>query len=287
MITPADAVVASMAIDIGRYGIWLRAPQLSVEIAAGVERLGYTAVWIGGSPAGDLRLAEQLLDGTEHIAVATGIVNMWKDDAGTVARSYHRIAVRHPDRFVLGVGIGHPEATQEYRRPYDTIVSYLDRLDEAGVPVDRRVLAALGPNVLRLAARRTAGAHPYLTTPEHTRGARGIVGRGVLLAPEQKVVLETEAERARAIGRPKVQTPYLGLSNYVSNLKRLGWTDEDVADGGSDRLIDALALHGDAEAVARGVTAHLDAGADHVAIQALTADGDPLRAYRDLATALF
>lgn len=287
MITSPDAVVADMAIDIGRIGIWLRTPQLSVEVAAGVERLGYTAVWIGGSPAGDLELAERLLDGTRHIAVATGIVNMWKDDADTVARSYHRIAARHPDRFLLGVGIGHPEATQEYRRPYDTIVSYLDRLDELRVPVDRRVLAALGPKVLRLAASRTAGAHPYLTTPEHTKQAREILGDGPLLAPEQKVVLETDAERARAIGRPKVQKPYLGLSNYVSNLKRLGWTDEDVAGGGSDRLIDALALHGDAETVARGVRDHLDAGADHVAIQALTADDDPLSAYRQLAAALF
>lgn len=276
-----------MAIDIGRYGIWLRADQLSVELAADVERLGYTAVWIGGSPPGDLQLAEQLLDGTEHVVVATGIVNMWKDDAPTVGRSYQRIAERYPDRFLLGVGIGHPEATQEYRRPYDTIVSYLDQLDEAGVPVDRRVLAALGPKVLRLARDRTAGAHPYLTTPEHTREAREILGRTALLAPEQKVVLETDAGRARAIGRPKVQTPYLGLRNYVNNLKRLGWTDEDVADGGSDRLIDALAVHGDAETVARGVRAHLDAGADHVTIQALTADGDPLPAYRELATALF
>jgi probable F420-dependent oxidoreductase len=276
-----------MAIDIGRIGIWLRAPQLNAKVAAEVERLGYTAVWIGTSPPGDLRLAEQLLDGTEHIAVATGIVNMWKDDADTVARSYHRIAARHPDRFLLGVGIGHPEATQEYRRPYDTIVSYLDRLDEAGVPTDRRVLAALGPKVLRLARDRTAGAHPYLTTPEHTKQAREILGAVPLLAPEQKVVLETDPERARAIGRPKVRTPYLGLSNYVSNLKRLGWTDEDVAGGGSDRLIDALAVHGDAATVADGVTAHLDAGADHVAIQALTADEDPLSGYRQLASALF
>lgn len=276
-----------MAIDIGRYGIWLRADQLSVGLAADVERLGYSAVWIGGSPPGDLQLAEQLLDGTEHVVVATGIVNMWTDDAPTVGRSYQRIAERYPDRFLLGVGIGHPETTQEYRRPYDTIVSYLDQLDEAGVPVDRRVLAALGPKVLRLARDRAAGAHPYLTTPEHTREAREILGRAALLAPEQKVVLETDAERARAIGRPKVQTPYLGLRNYVNNLKRLGWTDEDVADGGSDRLIDALAVHGDAETVARGVRAHLDAGADHVTIQALTADGDRLPAYRELATALF
>lgn len=276
-----------MAIDTGRYGIWLPADKLNAEIAADIERLGYTAIWIGTSPPGDLLLAEQLLDGTEHIVIATGIVNMWKDDADTVARSYHRIAARHPDRFLLGVGIGHPEATQEYRRPYDTIVSYLDRLDEGGVPVDRRVLAALGPKVLRLARDRTAGAHPYLTTPGHTKLAREILGDGPLLAPEQKVVLDTDADRAREIGRARVRRPYLALSNYIGNLKRLGWTDEDVADPGSDRLIDALALHGTAATVADGVKAHLDAGADHVAIQALTGDDDPLSAYRELATALF
>lgn len=287
MTATSGTVVAIMTIDIGRYGIWLPAGKLDPGFAAEIERLGYGAVWIGTSPPGDLELAEQLLDGTEHIVIATGIVNMWKDDADTVARSYHRVAARHPDRFLLGVGIGHPEATQEYRRPYDTMVSYLDRLDEAGVPVDRRVLAALGPKVLRLARDRTAGAHPYLTTPGHTKLAREVLGDTPLLAPEQKVVLDTDADRARAIGRTRVRRPYLGLRNYIANLKRLGWTDEDVADPGSDRLIDALALHGDAETVAAGVTAHLDAGADHVAIQALTADDDPLSAYRQLAKALF
>jgi probable F420-dependent oxidoreductase len=134
------------------------------------------------------------------------------------------------------------------------------------------VLAALGPKVLRLAAERSAGAHPYLVTPEHTRWAREILGDGPLLAPEQKIVLETDPERARAIGRPRVQQPYLGLTNYLNSLRRLGWTDADFADGGSDALIDALALHGDAEAVARGIIAHLEAGADHVAIQVLNPD---------------
>jgi probable F420-dependent oxidoreductase len=129
--------------------------------------------------------------------------------------------------------------------------------------------------VLKLAADRSAGAHPYLVTPEHTRQARQILGAGLLLAPEQKVVLETDPERARAIARPRVQNPYLGMTNYLSNLRRLGWTDADFADGGSDALIDALVVHGDAETLGRGVTAHLDAGADHVAVQVLAADPRP------------
>ena len=198
-----------------------------------------------------------------------------------MAASYHRVTARYPDRFLLGLGVGHPEATGEYRHPYETLVSYLDELDHLEVPAQARVLAALGPRVLVLSARRAAGAHPYLVTPEYTRQARQLLGAGPLLAPEQKVVLETDPERARAIGRPRVQNPYLSLSNYVSNLRRLGWTDADLAGGGSDALIDALVLHGDAEAIGRGITAHLDAGADHVAIQVL--NPDPLPALRALA----
>src|SRR5579862_301170 len=261
-----------MSIELGKIGIWRHATGLTPELAGEVEALGYGAIWIGGSPDGNLRLAEQLLDATDHIAVATGIVNVWKDDAAIIGADYHRIAARHPGRFLLGLGIGHPEATQEYQRPYAKLVSYLDELDDLKVPADGRALAALGPRVLTLAAERTAGAHPYLVTPEHTREARQILGAGPLLAPEQKVILETDPERAHAIGRPRVEKPYLGLSNYLASLRRLGWTDADLADGGSDALIDALVLHGDAEAIGRGITAHLDAGADHVAIQVLGPD---------------
>ena len=190
-------------------------------------------------------------------------------------------------RFLLGVGIGHPEATQEYRSPYDTIVDYLDVLDAEGVPVEDRVLAALGPKVLALAAERTAGAHPYLTTPEHTRRAREILGEGPLLAPEQKVVLDTDPVAARALGRPAVDRPYLHLRNYTEQPQRLGWSDADLADGGSDALIDALVVHGDAATVAAGIRAHLDAGADHVCLQLLTPPGaDPVPGLRALATAL-
>jgi probable F420-dependent oxidoreductase len=277
-------LLGGMSIELGRIGIWRHASGLTPEVVAEVEALGYGAIWVGGSPPGDLGVVEHLLDTTDHIAVATGIVNVWKDDAATVGASYHRITARHPGRFLLGLGIGHPEATREYQQPYAKLVSYLDELDDLKVPAGGRALAALGPKVLRLAAERSAGAHPYLVTPEHTRQARQILGDGPLLAPEQKVVLETDPVQARAIGRPYVRNPYLGLTNYLSSLRRLGWTDADFADGGSDALIDALVVHGDAAAIARGIAAHLDAGADHVAVQAL--NPDPLPALRALADGL-
>src|SRR5579863_7524159 len=270
-----------MTIELGRIGIWRHASGLSPDVVTEVEGLGYGAIWLGGSPGGDLSVVENVLHITGRIAVATGIVNVWKDDAATIGADYHRITARYPGRFLLWLGIGHPEATQEYQQPYAKLVSYLDELDELKVPADGRVLAALGPRVLKLAADRSAGAHPYLVTPEHTRQARQIMGPGPLLAPEQKVVLETDPAKARAIGRPRVERPYLGLANYLNNLRRLGWTDADFADGGSDALIDALAVHGDAEAIGRGVTAHLDAGADHVAVQVL--GPDPRPALRALA----
>ncbi|MFY9927805.1 MAG: LLM class F420-dependent oxidoreductase [Streptosporangiaceae bacterium] len=273
-----------MSIELGTVGIWRHPSGLTPDLVSEIEALGYGAIWLGGSPSGDLGVVDDLLDATDHIAIATGIVNVWKDDAATVGASYHRITARHPDRFLLGLGIGHPEANQEYQQPYAKLVSYLDELDEVKVPVERRVLAALGPKVLRLSAERAGGAHPYLVTPEHTRRARQILGDGPLLAPEQKVLLETDPERAREIARPRVQKPYLGLTNYVSNLRRLGWTEDDLADGGSDALIDALAVHGDAGVIAHGVTAHLDAGADHVAVQVLNADPRP--ALRALAAQL-
>ncbi|HLJ09194.1 MAG TPA: LLM class F420-dependent oxidoreductase [Acidimicrobiia bacterium] len=272
-----------MTAALGTIGVWQFTGNMTPQLAAEAEALGYGAVWIGGSPDGDLRQVEALLDATERITVATGIVNMWKDDAATVAASTQRVDGRHPGRFVLGVGVGHREAIAEYRNPYDKIVEYLDQLDEAGVPAERRILAALGPKVLELSAARAAGAHPYLTTPEHTAFARKIVGPDTLLAPEHKVVLDTDAERARAIGRKTVKR-YLGLVNYRSNLLRFGFSEDDVAGEGSDRLIDALVLHGDAATVARGVRAHLEAGADHISIQVLGDDLVP--AYRALAEAL-
>jgi probable F420-dependent oxidoreductase len=272
-----------MSIALGTLGVWQFTNKATPELAAEAERLGYGTVWIGGSPDGGLEQAEALLDATERITVATGIVNMWKDDAATVAASYHRLDGKHPGRFVLGVGVGHREAISEYRNPYDKIVEYLDQLDDAGVPADRRILAALGPRVLELSAARCAGAHPYLTTPEHTAFARKTFGPDAVLAPEHKVVLDADPEQARALGR-KALKRYLGLVNYRRNWLRFGFSEDDMAGEGSDRLIDAMVLYGDTEAVAQGLRAHLEAGADHICVQVL---GDGLGpAYRTLIEAL-
>jgi probable F420-dependent oxidoreductase len=272
---------------LGRFGIWRGWSQVTPELAGDLERLGFGTLWLGGSPSGQLTEAEQILDATTTLTVATSIVNMWQDDAHVVAASFARLEARHPGRFLLGVGAGHREATQQYARPYETLANYVDVLLGDGVPADSLVLAALGPKVLRLAGERTAGAIPYLVTPEYTRQARAILGPGPLLAPEQKAVLEADPQRARAIGRPRVQNPYLGLVNYTSNLRRLGWSDEDLSDGGSDALIDALVAHGSPGQVAAQLAEHFDAGADHVCVQLLTEPGTDLPdGYRKLAQAL-
>ncbi len=260
-----DAV--SMKPELGRFGVWTFGA-VTPEQATEIEKLGYGAVWAGGSPAGDLDFVEPILEATETLQVATGIVNVWTAPADQVAESYHRIEDAHPGRFLLGIGIGHPEHTEEYRKPYDVLVEYLDALDAAKVPTSRLVLAALGPKVLKLSAMRSAGAHPYLTTPEHTGIARNVIGNTVYLAPEHKVVLTTDADEARRVGRDTVDF-YLSLSNYLNNWKRLGFTDEDLVKPGSDKLIDAVVAHGTPDAIAARLNEHIDAGADHVAIQVL------------------
>jgi probable F420-dependent oxidoreductase len=273
--------------NLGRIGIWAHSSKLSAELAREVELMGFGTIWVGGSPGGDLRIVDDLLAATNTLVVATGIVNIWSADAATVAASHHRIAAAFPGRFLLGVGVGHPEAVGDYQRPYRSLVEYLDVLDEQGVPQEERVLAALGPKVLTLARDRSAGAHPYLTSPEHTGQARELLGRNALLAPEQKIVIETDPHHARDLGRRVVAKPYLELSNYLANLRRLGWGDEDFAQGGSDALIDALVGHGDAQTAAARVQQHFDAGADHVAIQLITETGaDPVDGYRQLAHVL-
>ncbi|GAA1574143.1 LLM class F420-dependent oxidoreductase [Kribbella hippodromi] len=275
-----------MAVELGRFGVWHGPQHFGPELAAGLEQAGYGALWLGASPDTGLRDAEVLLAATNSIAVGTSIVNIWKSPAAEVAASYHRLEDEHPGRFLLGVGIGHRERNDDYRSPYETIVRYLDDLDDAKVPEDRRALAALGPKVMHLAGSRTAGALPYLTVPEHTKEARRILGGGVLLAPEQMVVLETDPEIARATARDRLAS-YLQLSNYTRNFERFGFGPDDLANGGSDRLVDALVLHGSAVDVADGLRAHLEAGADHVAIQQLGKEGmDLLPGYEALATVL-
>ena len=272
--------------QLGQFGIWRGERQVTPELAATIEDLGFGALWLG-SAHGDLAAAGEFLAATTSLIVATGIVNMWQYEAHDVAAAFQRVEERFPGRFLLGVGAGHPEMVQQYARPYDTLARYVDTLLGDGVPAGSLVLAALGPKVLRLAAERTAGAHPYLVTPDYTGQARTILGPGPLLAPEQKVVLGTDPGQARAIGRPRVEKPYLGLANYTANLRRLGWTDADLSGGGSDALIDALVAHGSAAQVVARLTEHLDAGADHVSIQLLTAPGaDPADGYRELAQAI-
>ena len=253
--------------NLGRYGVWTMG-KVRPEQAGEIEKLGYGAVWVGGSPKADLSFAEPILEATTSLTLATGIVNIWSAAAEPVAESYHRIEKAYPGRFLLGVGVGHPEHTEEYRKPYDALVDYLDELDQHHVPTSRRVIAALGDKVLKLGAQRSAGVHPYLTTPVHTGHARDVVGNTVFIAPEHKVVLSTDTEEARAIGRETVDF-YLGLSNYLNSWKRLGFTDADVAKPGSDKLIDAVVAHGTAEQVATKLNEHLEAGADHVTIQVL------------------
>ena len=199
-----------MAIELGKLGIWRYHGNVDAKFAAEAEKLGYGAIWLGGSPSGaDLASVDDLLAATDSLVIATGIVNIWQDEPADIAKVYERIAAKYPDRFLLGVGAGHREATKEYKKPYAALVDYLDGLDAAGVPVSGRALAALGPKVVALSGERTAGAHPYLTTPEHTRGTREILGAGKLLAPEHKVVLSTDVAEARAIGRNTVKY-YLG-----------------------------------------------------------------------------
>src|ERR1700721_968098 len=181
--------------NLGRFGSFGRG--VTPAQAKDIEALGYGSVWVGGSPPAELEWVEPILEATTALQVATGIVNLWAAAAKPGAESFHRIDRASPGRFLLGIGVGHPEAITEYRKPYDALVEYLDQLEEYGVPPTRRVGCALGPRVLQLSAQRSAGAHPYLTTPEHTAHARELIGRSAFLAPEHKVGLTPDAEKAR------------------------------------------------------------------------------------------
>lgn len=265
-------------LDIGRIGIWTSsglwtaARDDRADAAAELEHLGYGAVWLGSS-SGHLDPHESLLDATTRLVVASGIINIWTDPPELVAESYQRIHAAHPHRILIGLGSSHaPLVTaEEYRRPLARLRRYLDDLQALAptVPTDQRVLAALGPKTLTLAAQRAAGAHPYLTTPDHTAQARDILGPVALLAPEQKVILETDPATARAIARDTL-SQYLQLPNYTSNFLRMGFSPQDLEDGGSDRLVDGLIAWGDTDTVAQRIGQHHSAGANHVAIQILT-----------------
>jgi probable F420-dependent oxidoreductase len=276
-------------LGLGRIGVWSRGLRYNADRAgaaaavAELEALGYGAAWLpdtGGDVLGDVR---GVLAATSSIAVATGILNIWMHEPSYVARGCAALHRDHPGRFVLGLGASHaPIVGERYGRPLSKMRAYLDELDAAEPPVapDRRVLAALGPRMLELARDRAAGAHPYLVTPEHTRRAREILGPGRALAVEQSVDLGGGLEQARAF-----VADYLRLPNYVANLQRLGYGEDDLR--GSDRLARDLMAFGDEEAIAARVREHFDAGADHVCIQVIGMGDDfALEQWRRLAPAL-
>jgi probable F420-dependent oxidoreductase len=291
-----------MTIDIGRVGIWsssrLWGGDDARDAAAELDELGYGALWFGGL-AGDLRVVETALGATSRMVVATGVVNIWLSDPDAVAGFAHQMSSVHPGRFLLGVGAGHAPTAESVGRRYDDPLAelerYLDRLDAAPHPVavDERIVAALGPRALDLAARRSAGAHPYLVPPEHSRIARAAVGPDKVVATEQMVVLEADPAVARGVARHHLQR-YLVLDNYRRSLLRLGFDPADLDGGGSDRLVDALFAWGDPEAVVGRVSDHHAAGADHVCVQAFTAGQEgsdatpalPRAAWRTLAEVL-
>jgi probable F420-dependent oxidoreductase len=281
-------------VDLGRIGVWWSGswrhpadPDRSV--APELESLGYGALWSSGRfDAGLSPHFERLLAATSHLAVASGIVSIWAGAPEDVGPAVAALEVGFPGRFLLGIGTSHGPVVADYTRPYSKMVAYLDALDAltAPVPPARRVLAALGPRMLELAAARAAGAHPYFVPVEHTARARDILGPGPLLAPEVAVVLETDPVRARELARLYAGT-YLGLPNYTQNLRTFGFGDDDIGGGGSDRLIDAVIPWGDAETVAAAVRAHQDAGADHVCLQVVSGRQEfPLDGYRELAATL-
>ncbi len=266
--------------------------------AAELESLGYSALWIpdaGGEVFGALRA---LLDSTTTIVAATGVLNLWMHPAEEVGAGFAALEADHPDRTLLGIGVSHSlviEQTHpgEYKKPLQVTRRYLDDLDAAVTPVprDRRVLAAIGPKMLELARDAAGGAHPYLVTPEHTKVAREVLGEGRLLLPEQHVVLETDAARARIVARESIAM-YLQLpepATYVNSWRRLGFAEEDFSNGGSDRLVDHVVAWGDEAAISSRVQEHFDAGADHVCVQVYTGAEQPSfprEEWRALASAL-
>jgi probable F420-dependent oxidoreductase len=276
-------------VELGKIGVWTSyrpfGAERAGEAAKLVEALGFGTWWVGGSPhVPDVR---PVLEATSQLTVATGILNVWINDPTETAAADADVRAEFPGRFVLGIGIGHPEATSDYRRPLTSMRAFLDGLDASPTPppAAERCLAALGPKMLDLAGERSAGTHSYFVPVEHTRFARGRLGPGKLVAPELACVVESDPVRSRAVAREYAQL-YLSLRNYTNNLLDFGFTERDIADGGSDRLIDAIVPQGSAGQIAEVVHAHLEAGADHVCVQPLGEPGIPRASWMALAAAL-
>lgn len=292
-------------MDLAGTGLWsgqLRYgdPKEIAEAAAELDELGYTALWIPDVSGDVFTAIESLLSATERTVIATGILNLWMTSAVETAAGYAAVVAGHGDRVMLGIGVSHQlliDGAKEpgtYQRPLAVMTAYLDELDalpDSGVPQGNRMLAALGPKMLALAARRTRGTHTYLVTPEHTSRVRAELGNGPLIAAEQGVVLETDPDKARTIARQNL-AGYLILPNYTNNFLRLGFSPDDLDNGGSDRLVDALIAWGDEDAIRARVQEQHDAGADHVCVQVLTATeglgrgAAPREQWRRLAPAL-
>jgi probable F420-dependent oxidoreductase len=291
-------------MTLGPIGVWTNTldqqPALKAQAAAQeLERLGYAAIWFPESMRREaLSNAGLLLAATSRIVVATGIANIYARDPFTMAAGQKTLAEAYPGRFLLGLGVSHQPNVEQvrghvYGKPVATMRTYLEAMATAPYqsvePSEKpqTVLAALGPNMLKLAAERTSGAHPYFVPVEHTRRARQALGPTALLAPEQAVVLETDPAQARSIARAHTQG-YLRLPNYVNNLRRLGYSEEDVTGGGSDRLVDDIVAWGDLDLVTDRIRAHHEAGADHVCVQVIAADQSalPMEAWRTLAEKL-
>ncbi len=276
-------------MNLTNYGIWVTYRGLGREHAAEaaklIEQLGFGAFWLGGSE--DPEQLRPLLEASDGLVAATGITNIWASEPDSVAEQAAALETEFPGRALIGIGAGHREHTAEYVRPLTAMRAFLDGLDGASVPLAARgrVLAALGPRMLELAATRAAGAHPYFTPVEHTRFAREQLGDGPLLAPELACAVDSEPERARVAAR-EYASSYLGLRNYTDNLLRFGFTEADLRDGGSDRLIDAVVPSGSAQRVAEVAQAHLEAGADHVCLQPVGVSGVPRAQWTALAGAL-
>ena len=289
-----------MTIPLNGTGIWsgtLRHgdPSQIAEAASELESLGYRALWIPDVGGDVFGAVANLLAATSTAIIATGILNLWMHTAEETAAQHALLTSQHGRRFLVGIGVSHAllidhhNEAGTYQHPLAQTRAFLDALDAAVTPlgVEDRALAALGPKMLELAATRTAGVHPYLVTPEHTRVAREAVGPDALVATEQGVILETDPETARSIARTNLDR-YFAMPNYTNNWKRLGFTDEEIANGGSNRLIDALVAWGDEATIASRVQEHHDAGASHVCIQVLTDDPRtmPLEQWRILAPVL-
>ena len=285
----STAVSYAAAMEFGEIGLWTTYRRIGEENAGAAarlaEKLGYTTLWLGGSPR--LASVRPLLEASERLVVATSIVNIWAYEPAQLAEEYAGLARDFADRLLVGIGVGHPEATSDYTRPFAAMTAFLDGLDAADPPVRRecRAIAALAPRMLALSAERSLGALPYFVPVEHTAVAREAIGSRALLATEVAVVVGDDAVRARGVAREFART-YLRLANYTANLRRLGWADDDLAGDGSDALLDAVVPQGTAERLAGVARAHLAAGADHVALQTLGETGVPRASWSAMAAAL-